>query len=336
MVPDDSNADAPSAPGGDSGGNPTPPADSNDEQPHSFPWHASRVVDRFGSILPFALVPLLTSLFPLENVARALEGARGTSIDLEFALPTPLLDIWTFADPPEPTPGTEPRDTSVEPGTGIESRESTAPSGGQFDLTVDTPLETVVLPLEGAGLEIGAWLAFVLVAYAAVAAVLAAVYVGGLDRCLRGEPAAVPTCVAAYGPRFFAYNLLVYGAVAALVPFVLLSPTVLLLAFPALVLLAYLFYAAPFLFVVADAGVLEAFRRSYGFAVGERTYLTFALWHVGVAVVSSLVLSLSVSAGGAGFLFALVVAVPLALVLTAASVSFVRELVEAEAVERRA
>ncbi|TYL39849.1 hypothetical protein CV102_06095 [Natronococcus pandeyae] len=335
MDPDHAASTSGPGPGGRPGSEGLP-GTPRDERPHSFPWHVSRVLNRFGAILSFALVPLLTSLFPLENVARALEGARGMSINLEFALPTPLLDLWTFADPPEPTPGTEPRDTAVDPGTGIESRESTASSGGQFDLTVDTPLETVVLPLEGAGLEIGAWLAFVLVAYAAVAAVLAAVYVGGLDRRLRGEPAAVPTCVAAYGPRFFAYNLLVYGAVAALVPFVLLSPTVLLLAFPALVLLAYLFYAVPFLFVVADAGVLEAFRRSYGFAVGERTYLTFALWHVGVAVVSSLVLSLSVSAGGAGFLFALVVAVPLALVLTAASVSFVRELVETEAVERRA
>ena len=336
MNPDHAASTSGPSPGGRPG-NEGLPGTPRDGRPHSFPWHVSRVLNRFGTILPFALVPLVTSLFPLENVARALEGARGTSINLEFALPTPLLDLWTFADPPEPASGVGGHDSAPNSfPTGDGSPGSTGSAGGQFDLSVDTPLETVVLPLEGAGLEIGVWIAFVLVTYAAVAAVLAAIYVGGLDRRLRGEPAAVLTCATAYGPRFFAYNLLVYGAVAALVPFVLLSPAVLLLALPALVLLAYLFYATPFLFVVADAGLLEAFRRSYGFAIGERAYLTFALWHVGVAVVSSLVLSLFVSAGGVGFVLALVVAVPLALTLTAASASFVRELVETEAVERRA
>lgn len=336
MVPDPDPDPAPAS-DGDPGGGSNSPNDSRDDRPHSFPWHVSRVFDRFGSILPFAIVPLVTSLVPLENVARALEGTRGVSINLEFALPAPLLDLWTFADPPEPAGGAgrgDPASSPLPNGDGVPG--STRSAGGQFDLTVETPIETLVLPLEGIGLETGGWIALLFLLYAAVAAVLAAVYVGGLDRRLRDESAALLTCVTAYTPRFFAYNLVVYGAVAALVPFALVSPAVLLLALPALIVLGYLFYAAPFLFVVADAPLLEAFRRSYRFATSKRAYLTFALWHVGVAVVSSLVLSLFVSAGGAGFLLALIVAVPLALVLTAASVSFVRELVETEAVERRA
>lgn len=312
------------------------PGTPRDERPHSFPWHVSRVLNRFGEILPFALVPLMTSLLPLGHVVRALEGGRGTSINLEFALPTPLLDLWTFADPPEPAHTTEPLDSAAGLESGLEPRGSAGPTDSQFDLTVDTPLETVAVPLEGGGLETMGWLALVLVAYAAVGAVISAVYVGGLDRRLRGEPAALLTCATAYGPRFFVYTLLVYAAVAALVPVALLSPAVILLAFPAALALGYLFYAAPFLFVVADAGVLEALERSYRFAVGERAYLSFGLWHVFVAVVGSLVLSILVSGGGAGLLLALVAAVPLALVLTAATVSFVRELVETEAVERRA
>ncbi|WP_306055072.1 hypothetical protein [Natronococcus wangiae] len=287
-------------------------------------------------ILPFALVPLLTSLFPLENAARALEGTQGVSINLEFALPTPLLDLWTFADPPEPTGGAGRRDPISSPlSNGNGALGSTRSTGGP-DLTVETPLENLALPLEGIGPGVAVWIALVLFLYAAIAAALAAIYVGGLDRRLRGEPAKGFSSAVAYGPRFFAYTLLAYAAVAALVPFALVSPAVLLLALPAVPVLGYLFYATPFLFVVADAGVLEAFRRSYGFATGERAYLTFALWHAGVAAISSLVLSPFVSAGGVAFLLALLVAVPLALVLTAAAVSFVRELVETEAVERRA
>ncbi|WP_265109631.1 hypothetical protein [Halosolutus halophilus] len=342
MVPDTPGSGAgsdgysPPPPGGP-GDDPTAAGDPNDSPPHSFPWHVSRVTDRLDAILPFALVPLLTSLLQVEHVRRAIDpAASGVSINVEFAFPSPLLDLWTFADPPAPAvrvgrravggdslPGDDPfADPSGPAGT--------TGSGGA-DVPVTTPLDGVGIPIESIGAATGAWVALAILAYVTIVAVLAAVYVGGLDRRLRGDPAAIVACAREYAPRFVLYNLVAIGAILLLVPFALVSPVLLILALPAVVVVGYLFYAVPFLFVVADAPFVEAFRLSYGFAVGERAYLAFGLWHVGVAVVSSIVLSLLVSAGGGGFLFALALAVLLSVVLTAATVSFLRELVDAKA-----
>ncbi|WP_137288092.1 hypothetical protein [Natronorubrum halophilum] len=331
MVPDTFGSDGGTPPPG----TPTGDDDSNDPRPRSFWWHVSRVVDRFPGLLPFALVPLLTSLSQVENVRRALDPAAGVSVNFEFALPTPFLDLWTFADPPDPPARIDRRAVGggSSPG-GDPFADPTHPTGsagttgsGDTELTVETPLQGVGIAIESGGAA-GVWIAIALFAYAAIAAIIVAVYVGGLDSRLRGERVALLACVREYALRFFLYTLLLVGAVLLLVPFALLTPAVLLVAIPAAVVLGYLFYAAPFLFVVADASVVEAFRRSYGFAIDGGPYLSFALWHVTVAVVGSLVLSLFVSAGPVGFLFALVLAAPLSLALTAASVSFVRDLVE--------
>ncbi|WP_247003691.1 hypothetical protein [Halosolutus gelatinilyticus] len=339
MVPDrtpiDPGSGGNSPPPGDPNDHPTDGGDSNDPRPHSFPWHVSRVLDRIDAILPFALVPLLTSLSQIASVRRALDPAGGISVNFKFVFPSPFLDLWTLVDPPARVDrhaigsGSSPRDDPfADPTVPTGSADATGPGG--TDLTVDTPLYGVGIPIEDVGVATGVWIAIALLAYAAIAAVLAAVYVGGLDRRLRGESVAAAACVREYAPRFFLYGLVTFGGVLVLVPFAMLSPIVILLALPALVVLGYLFYAAPFLFIVADAPFLDAFRRSYGFAIRGGAYLGFALWHVVVAVVSSIVLSLLVSVGPVGFPFALLLAVPLSLVLTAAAVSFVRELSNAK------
>ncbi|MFC4541034.1 hypothetical protein ACFO5R_03710 [Halosolutus amylolyticus] len=336
MVPDTPDprdgSDGDSPPPGDPGGAPTAAGNPDDSSPHSFPWHVSRVTDRIDAILPLALVPLLTSLLQVGNVQRALDPGSGVSINVEFAFPSPLLDLWTFADPPppsvsrrRPTVGDSPpgSDPFADP-TGSTGATGTGGTG----VPIETPLDGVGIPLESVGAAAGAWILLAILAYVAIASVLAAVYVGGLDRRLRRDPAAIVACASEYAPRFVLYNLVAIGAILLLVPFALVSPALIILALPAVVVVGYLFYAVPFLFVVADAPFVEAFRLSYGFAVGERAYLAFGLWHVGVAVVSSIVLSLLVSAGPGGFLLALALAVPLSLVLTAATVSFLRDLVD--------
>ncbi|WP_254766412.1 hypothetical protein [Salinilacihabitans rarus] len=302
-----------------------PPDGAGERSSPTFSRHVSRVTDRFDDLVPFALVPVALSLFEFESVRRALDpSARGFSINVEFAFPTPLFHLWSLVDPPEPS---GPPD--IGPGTGppIGGPSGTTASSG-LDVTIETPFETVALPLDAVGAAATVWIGAVVLAYAALAAAVAAGYLGGIDRRLRRDPASIAACVVAYAPRLFAYYLVVFAAILALVPVLVVAPPLLVLALPAAVVLGYLFYAAPFLIVVDDAGVVESFRRSYGFAVEGGPYFRFALGHVLVAAGASIALSVAVSAGPAGFVLALLAATPLGLVLTAATVSLVQDLVD--------
>lgn len=319
---------------------PAPHAGSPPDDGRSSPFrrHAARVVGRFDDLLIFALVPLLTALLEFEKVQRALaRTGRGFAINLEFLLPTPLVTLWRFADPPDPQPTVthSPRSEPGSPpafGDSPPAGDSTAPSrptgSGSTDVTIETPVETVAVPLEAMTARTMAWIGLALVAYAVVSGLLMAAYVGGIDRRLREEPVAIGTCVAAYAPRFVLYNLVAFGAFLLVLPILVLVPALLWIAIPAVLVVGYVFYPVPFLFVVDDTPFLEAFRRSIRLTTAGGPVLAFAFWHVAVAVVASIALSLSVSAGGAGVLLALLVSAPFSVLLTAATVSFLRERLE--------
>lgn len=287
---------------------------------NGFWVHVSRIGDRFDELLPFALFPFLTTLLNVQNVRAALDPATGgMSFNVQFAFPSPFFDLWSLVDPPAAA-GSAPN-TIVSDGT---------------DVTVDSPI-----PLDVIGSVSTSWTLLIgvtlglLVVYALLFAVLQAVYVGGIDRRLRGESFAPGALVVRFAPRFFAYTFVVFGAILVMVPIVLVAPILILLAIPTMLVLGYLFYATPFLFVVEDAGVVEGFRRSYRYALDGEAYLWFGLWHLGVSAVASLGLSVLVNAGPVGFLLALTVATPLSLVLTAATVSFLQELTAAKPGGRR-
>lgn len=317
-----------------------PSSDSGVESPDdrssaTFSRHVSRVTDRFDALLPFAAVPFGLSIVDVEKFRRALDPAPGSfSINVEFAFPTPLLDLWGFVEPPpSATRGDAVRSAAGTRG-GLDRGPMTGPTDtGGAEVAVETPLEPVALPLEAIDAGLLGWIGTVLLAYAVVAAVIAAGYLGGIDRRLRDEPAAPLACVVRYAPRFLAYYVLAVGAFAFLAALLVVAPPLLLLAFPAALAVGYLFYAVPFLFVVDDARLLEAFRRSHGLALEGGPYVRFAVGHVIAAAVTSFLLSIAVSVGGAGVLLALVVATPLALVLTAATVSFLQELAASDGIE---
>ncbi len=314
--------------------------------PNSFGWHVSRVTDRFSDLLVFALIPLLTTLLDTQNVRRALNRNPGDfSLTFEFALPSPLLDLWSFADPPEPADPQIPEGghgaSTIEPSGGTSGGDPLiGPSGrttsSGADLTVENHLEVITAPLEALGLTLVPMLILGVLAYAASFAVIKAVYVGGIDRRLENRRSQPIECIRRYSPRLFAYTLVVLGATLLLIPVLLVAPLLFLLALPAAFVLGYLFYAVPFLFVVDDAGFFEAFERSLEYALGNGAYFWFAVKHVVIAVGASVALSVTVSTGGpTGFLFALALATPLALVLTATTTSFLRELVEVEEGDRQ-
>ncbi|KMT45811.1 hypothetical protein EL22_27365 [Halostagnicola sp. A56] len=282
------------------------------------------------------MVPLLTALLNVSSVGRTLAPNRGFSINLEFAFPSPLLDLWSLATPPEPAPAStggvygSPATGPTSP-TGGSGFSGGGPTPGGTDLTVDTPFGIVAGSLESVGLAIVPLIIIGAIVYVVFLGVLEAIYVGGLDRRLEHERIEPVACVLRYAPRLVLYNLLIVGGFAVLVPVLLVAPPLLLLAFPVLILVAYLFYAVPFLFIVDDARFLEAFRQSHRMAIDGGAYFWFAVWHAVTAVVASIILSILVSIGGpVGLLVALGFATPLGLVLTAATVSFLRELVELE------
>lgn len=88
-------------------------------------------------------------------------------------------------------------------------------------------------------------------------------------------------------------------------------------------LLAYLFYLAPFLAVEADRGIGWALGTSLALATDGGAYLGFTLRAVAVGAVASLPLSaLALNLGSVGLLLATVGVAPVALVLTAAASRF--------------
>ncbi|RQH00870.1 hypothetical protein [Natrarchaeobius oligotrophus] len=219
----------------------SPSADSSGRGP--FSRHVSRVADRFDDLLPFALVPVLLSVLEFDSVRRTVDQPPGwTSVNFEFAFPSPLLDLWRFVDPPDPSG-----------------------SSGGVDVTVEVPFETVVLPLEAIEPTFAFVIGTAAIVYAAILGVVAAGYLGGIDRRLRGEPASIFEFVARYAARLILYNLAVFAALLVAVALLVVAPELLVFAFPAVVVLGYLFYAA------CSSSTTLAFSRDFGDRTGTRS-----------------------------------------------------------------
>lgn len=117
-------------------------------------------------------------------------------------------------------------------------------------------------------------------------------------------------------------------SVAAVVP---VAPLLLLVLFPAFVVLSYLFYATPYLLVVADASVGEALSRSYAWAMAGGPYFSYGagylLFGAAVSVVATAVV---VNLGALGVLVGVFATAPVALALTFATTEFVAERADAD------
>lgn len=167
-----------------------------------------------------------------------------------------------------------------------------------------------------------------------VQGVLAAGYLGSLRDRLAGEDADFLASVRRYVVPFVGFGILL---VAMYVPPLLFAafegPSVALLAwFPILFLAAYLIYAAPFLIVLDDDGLVAALARSATLATSEGAYLRYAAGYAGlVAVVSLPATVLTVNLGPAGVLLGAAVLAPLALVFDAATLQFVDDVTDGDA-----
>lgn len=231
-------------------------------------------------------VPFVASFLQVGRLGSLFGRAGDRGFSVTFPFPGPLVDVWTFL-----------------------SRSHGVPIS-ELDAT---------------------FLALIPVAVVVEAALLA-VYVGSLDEVLRTGDYDGVANLRAYFVPFLWYNVLI-----ALVSVGFLGGAVTLfgsgagvgafaLVFALLVLVGgYLFYAAPFLVVVEDRGVVSAFQRSYALALDGGDYLWYCLQHAAVGAAVSIPMSFLVyNVSVPGFLVGAAVAAPIGLGLSGATLEFLR------------
>ncbi|WP_134671971.1 hypothetical protein [Halorussus marinus] len=186
------------------------------------------------------------------------------------------------------------------------------------------------LPSRGPGLHVSPTLSL-LPMVVAVQAALVAGLLGSVHQLLSTGTYDFVRNVKRYFVRVLGYQLLVFGVALAGVAIGAVAGPLLVLAIPGYFVLAYLFYAAPYLLVVEDLGVGAALARSYEWATAAGPYLSYAVGYaVFTAIVSVFVTVVAVNFGPVGILVGAVATAPLALALTVATTEFVADMAAAE------
>lgn len=211
---------------------------------------------------------------------------------MKLGLPHPLADLWTFVDAPAPA---------------------------RRGLHVDAPV-----PLEQ-GLSAEFLVAGV--AFTVGSGLLVAGYVGSIDQFARQGQYDFLANVRRYGVRLVGFQAVVYAVLLLLMAAALVHPGLLVAGLLFGFLAWALFYLAPFLVVVEDRSLGDAFRRSLELVTARREPIAFLALYAGLVLLWSLPVSLLANADLPGVLVAAVLSSGVGLFLTVLAVLFVRELV---------
>jgi hypothetical protein len=246
---------------------------------------------RSGDALWLVFVPVVLSLFSVDKMLGVL-GFDGVHVGVTLvSFPSPTSNVWQFVNTPQ----------------------------SDARLGLATSLSVVAVSF-------------------AVTAVLLGGYLGSVRRLLDagateydfvGDALAhlAPMAVWAGVPSLATAGLVLttggFGTVGASSAFL---PAVLLL-FALYAVLGYLFYAAPFLVVLRDTGLVDAFRSSYDFALSGGPYASYAAGYLLFALLVSVPMSLvAVNLGAVGLLVGVPVGGRVGLAATTASMRFVADL----------
>jgi hypothetical protein len=246
-----------------------------------------------GRLVVLALIPLATSLSRVDDVL-ALGARPGFRVSVTFGTPHPLADLWTFVDPPRPEGG----------GLHVD-----APFVVWSEPTANTPV-TALAYVVGSGL-------------------LAAGYVGSIDQFVETGRYNFLGNVGTYGGRMVGYQAVVFAGVLVVGGAALSHPGLLFVAIPAGLVAWVLFFMTPYLVVIEDRPLVEAFERSPRLATGGVEPLAFVAVYAVIVAAGSLPLSLLVAGGLPGVLLAAGIASVSGVLLTTFTTLFVRELVGA-------
>lgn len=245
-----------------------------------------------GRLAALAVVPLLASLARWRDVV-ALGSRTGSEIGVTLGLPHPIADLWTFVDAPRPE---------------------------RSGLHVDVPV--------GMDPELSATLLLAAALYAVGIGLLMAGYVGSVDQFLRRGRYDFLANVRRYGARMVGFQAVVYAYLLVLVVVVLDSPPLVVVGIVVGFLAWALLYLAPFLVVVEDRPLGDAFRRSLDLVTSRGEPLAFLLLYAAVVLLGSLPVSLLANLDLPGVLVAAILASGVGHLLTVLTVLFARELVE--------
>lgn len=241
-----------------------------------------------------ALVPLFTGLSRWSDVVATATRA-GQRVSVNFGFPYPPADLWTFASPPD---------------SGVRGEVVDVPMVVEYGLLANV-IATALVVLVVRGL-------------------LVAGLLGSVDQFLVEERYEFGRNVRRYGLRILGYQAVVLGTMLVLAGIGLVSPVLLLVVIPFVVVLGYVFYLTPYLIVVEDRATIDAFRRSARLTTDRIPAALFFLYYVALVAVASVPLSLVLNVGMTGVLLAATAASLLGLVLTAFAVRFTRDLVGLE------
>lgn len=260
----------------------------------------SNAVSYAGRLAVLAIVPLLASLARWRDVV-ALGSRTGREIGFKLSLPHPVADLWTFVDAPRPE---------------------------RSGLHVDVPV--------GMDPELSATLLLAAALYAVGIGLLMAGYVGSVDEFLRRGRYDFLANVRRFGTRMVGFQAVVYAYLLVLVVVALESLPLVVFGLVVGFLAWALLYLAPFVVVVEDRPLGDAFRRSLELVTSRVEPLAFLLLYAAVVLFGSLPVSLLANLELPGVLVAAILASVVGHLLTVLTVLFTRRLVEPDAPSNRA
>lgn len=163
---------------------------------------------------------------------------------------------------------------------------------------------------------------------AVVSGLLAAGYLGSIDAALDGRFDFL-AAVRSYARPLVGFTLLEAAVGLLLVGVGIVALPLVVVVAVGLFVLAYLFFATPYLIVVADIGLAPALGKSFELATTEGRVLGFFVGYVVVSAVLSVPISaLAFAAEPVGLALAILVSAPVALLLNVATLLFVRDVVD--------
>jgi hypothetical protein len=263
----------------------------------SFTDRLSDAADQLGSrrLWAYAVVPFLLAALNVNKILDVVTDPSDFRVGVSFALPVPITDPWSFVSTPT---------------TGVE----VAGGSNVFGAAVLAG----ILVLQGP---------------------LLAGYLGGLRHRLAGDDIGLFDALGRYWLRLLGFAIVLLAMNFPPVLFVLVGgvgdavPILALLWLVLLVALGYLVYAAPYLVVLHDTGLLEALSRSASLALRDEAYLRYALAYLGTAIALSIPATLIVTnVPILGIVLGVVGLAPIGLLFDTATLLFVADLTDAKGI----
>lgn len=159
-----------------------------------------------------------------------------------------------------------------------------------------------------------------------VEGLIAAGYLGSVEATLRSGTYDFVDSVRRYGVRIVIYTVLWNGVVFLLGLLAVTNPVFILVGIVLFLWLSYRLYATPYLIVTRDLSLGAALERSWGWGREGGEYFRFGVGYLLTVAAISIVGTFFVTTTGlVGVIVGVLVAAPLGLAFTAATMAFVRE-----------